>query len=203
MPENPFLKETWILFGLGLLIIFCRLACRYRQVGWKWDGDDYFSVIAALLSTTAVLVAYFITHLGTIADMANEVAVTLTAERKESIIAGSKCLLAGWCINISLIWTLKACMLFFYGRLTLDLKQRELVNICAIICAVTYLAALLVTFMHCAPLHKKWQVYPYPGDTCAVYVPNFYVITVMNVSTDVLIACIPLPLLWKVRMSLQ
>ncbi|KAG5941323.1 hypothetical protein E4U53_007429 [Claviceps sorghi] len=135
--------------------------------------------------------------------MNNKVAFTLTAEREALMIAGSKSLLAAWCIYISLIWTLKGCMLFLYGRLTLDLKQRKWVKTCAILCVVTYVAGLLVTFTHCTPLRKKWQVSPYPGDTCAVYVPNLYVITATNVSTDILIACIPLPLLWKVRMSWQ
>ncbi|KAG6013633.1 hypothetical protein E4U54_006518 [Claviceps lovelessii] len=204
MPKNPFARESWIEFGLGLLIIVCRITCRCRQVGWKWDGDDFFAVLAAVFFTAQVLLGYFVTHLGTIAEMSNEVvAVTISAERKGSMIAGSKSLLAAWCSYISLIWTLKACMLFLYGRLTLDLKQRGLVHLCAILCVITYVGALLLTFTHCTPLHKKWQVYPYPGDTCALYVPNFYVITVTNVSTDLLIAFIPLPLLWKVRMSWQ
>ncbi|KAG5978164.1 hypothetical protein E4U55_006333 [Claviceps digitariae] len=132
--------------------------------------------------------------------MTNEIAFTLSPEQT---IAGSKCLFASWCIYISIVWTLKACMLFLYCRLTLDLKQRAQVNICAVICVVTYFASLLVTFLHCTPLKKKWQVYPYPGDSCALYVPNFYVITATNVITDILIVCIPLPLLWKVRLSWQ
>ncbi|KAG5928370.1 hypothetical protein E4U42_000763 [Claviceps africana] len=135
--------------------------------------------------------------------MRNKVAFALTAEKEALMIAGSKSLLAAWCIYVSLIWTLKACMLCLYSRLTLDLKQRKWVNTCAILCVITYVAGLLVTFTHCTPLHKKWQVYPYPGDMCALYVPDLYVITAANVSTDILIACIPLPLLWKVRMSWQ
>ncbi|QPH05531.1 hypothetical protein C2857_003381 [Epichloe festucae Fl1] len=144
---------------------------------------------------------YFSTKLGTIANMTDEIALTLTDEQKNPIIAGSKFLFAEWCVYISLIWSLKACMLFLYGRLTLDLKQRDMVKICAILCGITYVAAILTTFTHCIPLRRKWQVYPYPGEACAVYVPNFYVLTVTNVSTELLIACIPIPLLWKVRMS--
>lgn len=46
---------------------------------------------------------------------------------------------------------------------SLDLKQRDMVKICAILCGITYVAAILATFTHCTPLHRKWQVYPYPG----------------------------------------
>ncbi|KAG6304934.1 hypothetical protein E4U45_000925 [Claviceps purpurea] len=155
------------------------------------------------LWTGAITQSFMTTNLGTISNMTDEMALALTTEEKESIIKGSKLLLAGWCIYITTIWTLKACMLFLYGRLTLDLKQRGLVNIAAILCGITYVAAILATLTHCTPLQKKWQVYPYPGDACAAYVPNFYVLTVMNVSTDLFIAYIPLPLLWKARMSWQ
>lgn len=31
---------------------------------------------------------------------------------------GSKCLLVSWFAYVTLIWVLKACMLFFYKRLT-------------------------------------------------------------------------------------
>ncbi|KAG5955523.1 hypothetical protein E4U57_003378 [Claviceps arundinis] len=155
------------------------------------------------LWTGAITQSFMTTNLGTISNMTDEMALTLTTEEKESIIKGSKLLLVGWCLYITTIWILKACMLFLYGRLTLDLKQRGLVNIAAILCGITYVAAILATLTHCTPLHKKWQVYPYPGDACAAYVPNFYVLTVLNVSTDLFIAHIPLPLLWKSRMSWQ
>ncbi|KAG6034647.1 hypothetical protein E4U40_003545 [Claviceps sp. LM458 group G5] len=155
------------------------------------------------MSQGAITQTWMTTKLGTISNMTDEMALTLTTEQKNSIIRGSKLLLVGWCVYITTIWTLKACMLFLYGRLTLDLKQRGLVNIAAILCGITYVAAILATLTHCTPLQKKWQVYPYPGDACAAYVPNYYVLTVMNICTDLFIAHIPLPLLWKSRMSWQ
>jgi hypothetical protein len=42
----------------------------------------------------------------------------LTPDQIELLARGSKCLLAGWTCYVTLIWSLKACMLFFYNRLT-------------------------------------------------------------------------------------
>jgi hypothetical protein len=50
--------------------------------------------------------------------MNDEIALQLTEEEKKNIVFGSKCLLAAWCIYVTMIWLLKACMLFLYGRLT-------------------------------------------------------------------------------------
>lgn len=55
---------------------------------------------------------------GSITGMTDETALALSDEQKRRVIVGSKCLLAGWCLYVTLIWVLKACMLFLYGRLT-------------------------------------------------------------------------------------
>ena len=62
---------------------------------------------------------------GSITGMSDEIALTLSDEQKRRIVVGSKCLLAGWCVYVTLIWVLKACMLFLYGRLTYELNRRE------------------------------------------------------------------------------
>lgn len=38
-------------YAVGMLTILCRLLCRYLQVGWHWDGDDYLSLIMVGLWT--------------------------------------------------------------------------------------------------------------------------------------------------------
>lgn len=50
--------------------------------------------------------------------MTDSIALTLTDEEKHRIVKGAKADIAGWCLYITLIWCLKACMLFFYRRLT-------------------------------------------------------------------------------------
>lgn len=50
--------------------------------------------------------------------MTDEKALKLSEQQKDDIVKGAKADIAGWCLYITLIWCLKACMLFFYRRLT-------------------------------------------------------------------------------------
>lgn len=60
----------------------------------------------------------FLGQYGSITGMTNAVAVTLSDHQVRRLEIGSKCLLAGWCLYMTLIWCLKGCMLFFLNRLT-------------------------------------------------------------------------------------
>lgn len=55
--------------------------------------------------------------------MNDALALTLSDQQKERIVIGSKCLVAGWVLYVTLIWCLKACMLFLYRRLTYGSKS--------------------------------------------------------------------------------
>lgn len=61
--------------------------------------------------------------------MSDAIALTLSDQQKQSIVIGSKCLLAGWVLYVTLIWCLKACMLFLYMRLTYDPSTCLLVEV--------------------------------------------------------------------------
>ncbi|KAL2381347.1 hypothetical protein RJZ90_003984 [Blastomyces dermatitidis] len=55
---------------------------------------------------------------GSTTGINDEIALKLTEEQKRRMVIGTKCLLAGWCLYVTLIWCLKACMLFLFNRLT-------------------------------------------------------------------------------------
>jgi len=41
------LIETWVLYGVGTLIILLRIICRYRMIGvYNFKPDDYLIVLA-------------------------------------------------------------------------------------------------------------------------------------------------------------
>lgn len=62
--------------------------------------------------------------------MTDDKALSLTHAEKERIVKGSKADMAGWCLYITLIWCLKACMLFFYRRLTWVMQPLLLLSLC-------------------------------------------------------------------------
>ncbi|KAI8932020.1 hypothetical protein NX059_010914 [Plenodomus lindquistii] len=49
-------------------------------------------------------------------------------------------------------------------------------------------------------MQRLWQVYPYPGDECALNTANYIAALVTNVGTGLLIIYIPMPLLWKLQL---
>ncbi|KAJ0159521.1 hypothetical protein CTA2_9541 [Colletotrichum tanaceti] len=184
MP-TPFQVEAWTEYAVGMLVLLIRIVYRASIVGTDWEGDDYFAVIAVLFWTGELSMLELIGQNGSITGMNDEIALTLSDRQKERIIIGSKCLVAGWMLYVTLIWCLKACMLFLYRRLTLNLQQQKMVLITAVACVLCYVATMLVIATRCLPFHKNWQIYPYPG-----------------ARTDIMILYIPLPLLWSVRMPL-
>ncbi|KAF2641503.1 hypothetical protein P280DRAFT_450838 [Massarina eburnea CBS 473.64] len=201
--QNPFQKEAWSEYGVGMVILVTRITYRYTQLGLKWNGDDYFAVLAVIFFTVELVMLELIGQNASITGLSNETALALSPEQSINIVYGSKCLLAGWIVYTTLIWCLKACMLFFYKRLTINLQQQRLVRITGGVCVVAYVVTIIVFLTHCHPLHRLWQVYPYPGDDCALNISKYLVLAVTNVTTDLMIFYIPLPLLWHVQIPLH
>lgn len=49
----------------------------------------------------------------------------------------------------------------------------------------------------------NWQVRPLPSRTCTFKPQNFYVGAILNVTTDIIILAIPLPMLWGLQVKLS
>lgn len=199
MGMTPFQVEAWVEYAIGIIILFGRLIYRTKNIGWKWNGDDYFAVAAVFFLTGETAMLQVIGQWGSIVGLTDEKALQLTPAEKQDIVKGAKADIAGWCLYITLIWCLKACMLFFYRRLTLDTFQRRLVAVAGALWLCSYLATIGVVLLRCLPFHRNWQVYPYPGDECGTPNQIFLTLVITNVTTDLLILYIPLPLLWVVK----
>ncbi|KAJ0278129.1 hypothetical protein COL940_007392 [Colletotrichum noveboracense] len=115
---TPFQVEAWTEYAIGLLVLLVRIVYRSTIVGTNWEGDDYFALIAVFFWTGELVMLELIGQYGSITGMTDEIALTLSDKQIERIVVGSKCLLAGWILYVTLIWCLKACMLFLYRRLT-------------------------------------------------------------------------------------
>ncbi|RHZ63410.1 uncharacterized protein CDV56_100707 [Aspergillus thermomutatus] len=217
---TPFQKEAWTEYGIGVFIILGRIFARWKVVGVKnWQGDDYFAIVSLLFWTAELTMLELIGQHGANIGLSAAQRAAMTPEQVKSLVIGSKCLLAGWTCYVTLIWSLKACMLFFYNRLTLGLMQQKLVKVNAVLCLCTYVAVIFTIFFHCHPIQKHWQINPDPGANCTVDSINYIVIAVTNVSyvsynessreetnqsrTDAILVTIPIPLLAKVRLALR
>ncbi|OLN90184.1 hypothetical protein CCHL11_09817 [Colletotrichum chlorophyti] len=205
VPDNlwPTVIEMWVEYAIGILVLFLRVFSRCKMVGWRWQGDDYLAIAAILLFTFEVMMCQIIVEKGSITGMTDEIALSLTPEEYKSHETGAKWLFAAWYIYVSLIWSLKGIMLFFFSRVTKTLPEERLVKIVAVVCVLAYLATLAVITGHCQPIHRLWQVYPYAGDDCTQNRSKYYALVTTNVSTDFLIMYIPIPLLWRLQTTLK
>ncbi|KAJ6788241.1 hypothetical protein PWT90_10622 [Aphanocladium album] len=203
MGMTPFQIEAWVEYAIGITILFSRIGYRTKLVGLKnWTGDDYFAVAAVCFLSGETAMLQVIGQWGSIVGMTDEKALKLSEHEKENIVKGAKADIAGWCLYITLIWCLKACMLFFYRRLTLDTFQKRLVLVAGVAWICSYLATIGVVLLRCLPFKRNWQIYPYPGDECGTPNQIFLTLVITNVTTDLLILYIPLPLLWVVKIPL-
>jgi hypothetical protein len=103
MP-TPFQTEAWTEYAVGMAILLARIAARCWQIGFKWDGDDYFAVLAVFFFTAELVMLELIGQFGSITGMNDEIALALTPEQTRRIVIGGKCLLAGWILYTTLIW---------------------------------------------------------------------------------------------------
>jgi hypothetical protein len=67
---------------------------------------------------------------------------------------------------LNLIYTLKACMLFIYTRLTLQLKYQIFVKALAFYVACGYVGTQLAFFFACRPFEGYWAMPP-PSRECS------------------------------------
>jgi hypothetical protein len=100
---------------------------------------------------------------------------------------------------LNVIYTIKACMLILYTRLTLGLTVQRLVKYLAIYVAIGWCATEIAFFTACRPFNGYWAMPP-PDPQCTTLQHYALVQGCFNVSSDTLMLCIPLPLITRLAM---
>ncbi|CDM36234.1 hypothetical protein DTO013E5_9942 [Penicillium roqueforti] len=204
--------EAWTLLSLALIIILVRVGVRWKLVGpADFQLDDYLMPLAGILFVLETVAAYLVgaKYQGlTNSYMTSEARAALDPNSTEWAhrVAGSKTQIVGWSFYTAILWLVKFSLAVFYSRLTTGLQHLPTrVRLGYVLLIVTYLAAALSILLSCQPFHAFWQIYPDPGKFCQpanspVYV---FVIVILNITTDIYLLSIPLPLLWTVNINLK
>ncbi|KAG6009334.1 hypothetical protein E4U21_002642 [Claviceps maximensis] len=201
--NTSLLIESWALYGLGVLIVAARLISRRIKLG-KWRDlmiDDYL-MLFALVNFTGVVVSINEVAKNGSNYMSPEAAAALTPEGVHNAIYGSIMTLLLEIFTLTGTWTIKACLLFLYTRLTRNTlsQQHLLVKIASGYCAITYIVVmLLLLFFWCHPTYEYWAV-PVRIDQCATYYNHMIFATACNISSDILLLLIPIPIILKTRL---
>jgi len=204
--------ESFTLLSIALSTIILRTWYRWSQVGFGgFAVDDYLMPVCGVLFAVVTTLAYLVgANYGGLTNsyMTDEERAALDPSSREAYNRqmGSKIQIVGWSCYAMELWLLKLCVTVFYSRLTTrlgDLNTRVLIAYWVI--GISYAAVALSIVLGCQPMSKNWQINPYPGNLCEPTTSklNVLMVYVPNVVTDLYLLSIPMPLLWRVNISLR
>ncbi|KAE8351262.1 hypothetical protein BDV28DRAFT_158888 [Aspergillus coremiiformis] len=204
-PEftRNFTRETWILYGVGMLGVVLRFVARIRRLGIRnLQTDDYLMAFAVFWYTILCVSLNEVVIVGGSNLMSDEDIKNLTPAVKAARVTGSKWVFVSEHSFVLSVWTMKACMLVIYARITEGLRQRKWVTYLATYVAVGFIGVELSLFLICRPLSYYWAV-PTPNYQCSSYQYYEIIQGCISISADVLMLLIGLPLLVQARVPLK
>ncbi|KAH9209079.1 hypothetical protein DL95DRAFT_344790 [Leptodontidium sp. 2 PMI_412] len=196
--------ESWTLYAIGLILIAMRLASRRIQLGAfdKFQLDDHIMILVTLTFTGVIVSTNQVANNGSNYLPPGE-AELLTEPEIVSAIWGSKMTFVLEEFTLSTTWLIKGCLLLLYGRLTLGLKQNTAVKFLAYYCLLGFVVVqVLFLGVWCRPIQQYWAV-PVVNSQCATYYNHMITATTFNISSDLMMLLIPLPLLIKSKLPLK
>jgi hypothetical protein len=103
---------------------------------------------------------------------------------------------------LNVIWTLKACMLLMLARMTTGTTHIKWIRIVAVWVTVGYIAVQIAFFTACRPFTGYWGMPP-PNPQCTTLQHFAIVQATFNLSSDVLIIALPIPMLASLSLPLK
>ncbi|KAL3463504.1 hypothetical protein BJX64DRAFT_256842 [Aspergillus heterothallicus] len=196
--------ETFSEYGIGIFFLLLRLIARLSFAGFRGLRlDDAFGILAMIFFTIQTVNIYEMDIFGTNIGLNAETAMAVPDSQIDDMIFGSKLAFMNWIWYICYIWCLKGVLLCLYWKLTAGTWHRHLVVGTSVFCVMIWLACVLTHVCLCLPVHRNWQIKPYPGDHCTLRQPLYVEIAVFNVISDVCIILIPIPILAKLQVPIQ
>ncbi|KAJ5420368.1 hypothetical protein N7465_002887 [Penicillium sp. CMV-2018d] len=195
---HDLIVESWIMYSVGILFFIVRLYARYKRLKFHLQVEDYLMFLAIIFYTAFVVTNIEITNYGSTLYEPGQFE-TFTAHDIEQRVLGSKIEFASEHCQVCTIYCLKACMLLVYFRITSNLKQHRWVKVSAVYTALGWLATELTLFVNCHPISGYWTLPP-PQRECATYFHFEIIHAVFNISSDIAVLLVVLPLLFRTHM---
>ncbi|KAF2226147.1 hypothetical protein BDZ85DRAFT_165620, partial [Elsinoe ampelina] len=197
--------ESYTLMSVGLAMIALRTYARIKKLGLNGlQADDYVMLTAIVWYVmTVVGLNGLAQSAGTALAVPGEDVFALSEEVVEARQYGAKITFMAEQGMLNVIWTLKACMLIMYSRLTFAATNHLFVRILSIYTAVGWVACQLTLFLECRPFNSYWQIAPSPDMNCMVYWTFAAVQCTFNISSDLAMLCVPLPMVIGVKVPLR
>ncbi|KAF7546070.1 hypothetical protein G7Z17_g8685 [Cylindrodendrum hubeiense] len=201
---SALLTELWIWYAVTMLVVIARMISRRLLYG-SFRGtriDDYLMMGTIVTYTALLVVVKILTHVPTnLINPADH--IVLTEESRKERAYGSKLVIVTEQMQMITIWSVKACLLIMYSRLTTSLRQNYLVKIVAGYVAFSFVLMEILFFaVWCRPFHFYWQVPP-DDLNCSAETNHMITNAVLNISTDILIIALPMPVFIQSQLPLK
>lgn len=194
--------EAGIWYGACWLVVITRLISRRLHRGsWKrLQLDDYLIMVAMATDTVLMICMDKVVQTNSNLIAPGDDVSRFSQTEIDNRIFGSKLVLVIEQMQILTIWLVKACLLIMYNRMTHVLPQHKIVIVTAVYVAITFVVMEVLYFgVWCRPFNQYWAVPP-NSRQCSAATNHLITNAVFNISSDLIIICIPMPLLFKVRL---
>ncbi|TGJ81337.1 hypothetical protein E0Z10_g7425 [Xylaria hypoxylon] len=192
--------ESVIWFAFTVLVAVARIVSRKILLGSfkKFQADDVLMLLA-VATDTALIVGMNVlsTKNSNLIDPDNP--PTLTPADIVERTYGSKLVLLVEQMQIITIWLVKACLLLMYSRLTKT--QKLCVKLVAGYSVVGFIVMEILYFgVWCRPFSEYWAVPP-NSIQCSAATNHLITNAVLNISSDVFIILIPMPIFIAINIA--
>lgn len=201
---SSFTVESWTWCAVTLCMVTARYVARvwhFRSVR-KLKVEDWF--MAFLTGLYVVLIAFLNVDHDVSTNLIDPATpIELTPQEIRTRTWGSKTVLLVEQSMCAVQWGTKGCLLILYWRLTHNLRQHLAVKVVAVYVVASYCVMFILYFgVWCRPFHDYWAV-PTDNVQCTTALNHLITNLVFNLSSDVMIMAIPLPLLMKQHLAVK
>ncbi|KAF2426455.1 hypothetical protein EJ08DRAFT_699922 [Tothia fuscella] len=195
--------NTWIMYGIGLTVLSLRFYASVRRTGWAGLRlDDYLMVVVALWYSMLIVCLNIIARGGGSNLFPPEDYPAFSPAEIQERIKGSKIVVVSEQAMLNVIYTLKSCLLILYWRLTSGTFHTRQVKYLSYYVAFGYIGTQVAFFTTCRPFTGYWAMPP-PDPQCTT-LQNYAIIqAVFNISSDLFMLAIPVPMIAKLRLPLK
>lgn len=196
--------ESWIWYSVVMVIVILRFVGRVYHLGSikRLTIEDYLMVFTTITYTLLIVFLNIEANYPS-NNIAPEDFDQIVPAEVPRIIYGSKLVVVVeqlWCATV---WGCKACLLLMYSNLTNGLNQNKIVKMVAIYTFGGYIIMEILFFSTwCRPFYNYWSVPP-ANFECATYQDHLIVNLVFNVTSDLMMLCIPAPILARSKLPIQ
>ncbi|EXM13984.1 hypothetical protein RAB80_003612 [Fusarium oxysporum f. sp. vasinfectum] len=201
---TAFEAEIWTWYSLSWIIVIARMISRRMLLGSvkKLQVEDYLMVVAMFTDTVLMVGMSIISQTSSnLIDPSEH--VILDAGEIRTREYGSKWVLVVEQMQIVTIWLMKYCLLLMYNRLTMSLSQNLAVKfVAAYVTAGFVIMEILYLGVWCRPFNQYWAVPP-KNTQCSAATNHLITNAVINITSDIMIILIPMPIFLKSQLPLK